>query len=135
MTLEGGCFCGAVRYKAEGEPVFKGQCHCRSCQHISGGAPNLFMLIPCDGFRYTAGTPKQFRRSDRAAPVTREFCADCGTHITTHRPGLDPIILKVGTLDDPSIFRGAKAALFVAEKQSFHCIPEGIPSFDGLPPM
>jgi hypothetical protein len=46
MRLEGGCYCGAVRYVAEGEPVLRAQCHCRACQHISGGAPNLFMLMP-----------------------------------------------------------------------------------------
>ncbi len=31
MEVEGGCYCGAVRYKASGEPLFKGQCHCREC--------------------------------------------------------------------------------------------------------
>jgi hypothetical protein len=28
MRAEGHCYCGALRYRAEGEPVFKGQCHC-----------------------------------------------------------------------------------------------------------
>ena len=40
MRLEGGCYCGAVRYVAEGKPVLRAQCHCRACQHIAGGAPN-----------------------------------------------------------------------------------------------
>src|SRR5579871_2086401 len=83
MALEGGCYCGAVRYQAEGKPQLKAQCHCRECQYITGGSPNMFLLMPPDGFRYTKGAPKQFTRSDIENPVTREFCAECGTHLAT----------------------------------------------------
>ena len=55
MKFEGGCYCGKIRYLAEGEPRLKAQCHCRECQYISGGAPNMFMLIAPQGFRYTSG--------------------------------------------------------------------------------
>ncbi len=87
MKLEGGCYCGKVRYVAEGEPMMKAQCHCRECQYITGGSPNMFLLMPPDGFSYTKGTPKQFARSDLERAVTREFCAECGTHVATRRPG------------------------------------------------
>ncbi len=113
--------------------MLKAQCHCRACQHISGGAPNLFMLMPVDGFRYTKGTPKQFRRADLDNAVTREFCAECGTHILSRRPGLHAIVLKIGTLDDPASSYTPKMAIFTSEKQPFHLIAEGVPSFDGLP--
>lgn len=133
MTLEGGCYCGALRYRAEGEPMFKAQCHCRPCQSYSGGAPNLFMLMPSAGFTWTRGQPKTFTRTDVEGAVTREFCAECGTGITTRRPGLPAVVLKIGTLDDPSQFRGPKAAIFTIDKQAFHHIPEGIPQFERLP--
>src|SRR6218665_1758715 len=85
MKLEGGCYCGKLRYEAEGKPLLKAQCHCRECQYISGGGPNLFMLMPPEGFRYTKGEPKQFRRADLDNAVKRDFCAECGTHILTRR--------------------------------------------------
>ena len=133
MRLEGGCYCGAVRYAAEGKPGLKAQCHCRECQYFSGGAPNMFMLMPREGFVYTKGTPQSFTRSDLDQPVTREFCGRCGTHLTTRRPGLDQVILKIGTLDEPSQFGGPKAAIYTIDKQPFHLIPEGLPSFERLP--
>ena len=134
MKLEGGCYCGEVRYVAEGTPMLKAQCHCRACQHISGGAPNMFMLMPPDGFHYTKGRPKQFKRKDLENAVTREFCAECGTHMVTLRPGLPAVVLKVGTLDDPALFGEPKMAIFTEDRQVFHYIPEEMPVFEKLPP-
>ncbi len=134
MKFEGGCYCRKVRYVAEGEPRLKAQCHCRECQYISGGAPNMFMLMPPVGFRYVSGAPKTFARDDLEQPVTREFCENCGTHLTTRRPGLRMVILKVGTLDDPRLFGGPQMAIYVAGKQPFHVIAEGLPTFERLPP-
>ena len=133
MQLEGGCYCGQVRYVAEGDPMMKAQCHCRECQYISGGAPHMFLLMPPDGFSYTQGTPRQFKRGDLEQPVIREFCADCGTHLITKRPGLPAVILKVGTLDDPALFGGPQMAIFTVDKQAFHQSPDGLPTFERMP--
>ncbi len=132
MKLEGGCYCGALRYVAEGEPMMKAQCHCRECQYITGGSPNVFIAMPVDSFAYTKGTPKQFTRSDLERPVTREFCANCGTHVAT-RPQRPVVVIKVGTLDDPSLFGGPDLAIFTVDKQSFHHIPDGLPAFERRP--
>jgi len=134
MKLEGGCYCGSLRYAAEGKAMMKAQCHCRECQYISGGAPNFFMVLPAEGFAYTKGVPKQFTRNDlEDKAVTREFCADCGTHILTRKPGLAAVILKVGTLDDPAGAFTPKMAIYTVDKQPFHLIAEGLPAFERLP--
>ena len=132
-NLQGGCYCGAIRYELSAKPTFKAQCHCRACQHISGGGPNYFMAIPEDGFTYTNGAPSEFTRNDIEAPVTREFCGICGTHMVTRRPGMAAAIVKIGTLDDPARFRGPRAAIYMAQAQDFHVVAEGIPCFDDVP--
>jgi hypothetical protein len=134
MKVEGGCYCGRVRYQAVGEPMLRAQCHCRPCQYFSGGAANMFMLMPPEGFEYTSGAPRQFARDDLERAVTREFCGDCGTHLLNRRPGLRAIILKAGTFDDPSLFGMAQMAINTRDKQAFNCIEEGLPTFEELPP-
>ena len=133
MKLEGGCYCGALRYIAEGEAVMKAQCHCRECQYISGGSPNMFLLMPADGFSYTKGAPKQFTRTDLERAVTREFCSECGTHLITRLPDRPLVVVKAGTLDDPALFGTPQMAIYTIDKQPFHVIPDGLPTFERLP--
>jgi len=134
MKVEGGCYCGALRYEAEGDPLFKGQCHCRECQYISGGSPNLVMGMAESGFRWTKGAPKVFQRSDLESPVTREFCGECGTHITSKPPSMaGAALIKVGTLDDPSVFGGPQMVIYTIDRQAFHLVPEGVPTFERVP--
>jgi hypothetical protein len=133
MKLEGGCYCGSVRYVCEGEPAMKAQCHCRECQYITGGGPNFFMLMPGEGFRWSKGAPQGFARDDLERPVTREFCAKCGTHLVSRPFGMTGVIIKVGTLDDPARFEGPQMAIFTVDKQPFHVIADGLPAFERLP--
>jgi len=64
--------------------------------------------------------------------VTREFCADCGTHMITRPVGFPFVVVKVGTLDDPTVFT-PNMAIYTVDKQPFHVIPEGMPAFERLP--
>ncbi|MFT4613322.1 MAG: hypothetical protein ACI9NT_000460 [Bacteroidia bacterium] len=134
MKITGGCYCGNVRYEAEGEPLMRGLCLCRECQYISGGGANVALAMPASGFRYIKGEPKSFARSDLESPVKREFCPDCGTSLASLPPTLaDMVILKVGTLDDPSVFGAPDLAFFAVDRQSFHYLPEDLPTYDHFP--
>ena len=92
----------------------------------------MFLAMPPDGFKYTKGSPKQFTRKDLEKPVTREFCGECGTHVVT-RPQRPLVVIKVGTLDDPSLFGSPQVAIYTIDKQPFHHVPEGMPAFERLP--
>lgn len=133
MTQTGGCYCGEVRYETDAVQ-FKGQCHCQECQYISGGAPNMFMVVPSASFRYTKGSPKTFARQDIDSPGAREFCGTCGTHLTSRPPGGAPIVIvKIGTLDNPAAWGGPNAALWVSEAPPYHHIPQGVATFPKFP--
>ena len=133
MKFSGRCYCGEVHYEAEGDPMLRLQCHCRECQYISGGSPNVSIVMPDAGFKYTKGAPKTFTRSDLPSPVTREFCANCGTHLVSRTPNVPGAsIIKVGTMDDPSVFE-PDMAIFTIDTQPFHTLPEGKPAFERAP--
>lgn len=133
VQATGGCYCGALRYTVDGVPVMKAQCHCRPCQYITGGGPNYFFIVPNEAYEYTNGAPQRFARSDLDQPRTREFCATCGTHMTTRLPHLPLTVVKVGTLDDPNLF-APEFAIHCAEIADFHVVPEGMAAFETLPP-
>ena len=61
MKIEGGCYCGEIRYLADGEPQASIQCHCRECQYITGGNPNVIMIMPLQSFKSLKGKPKEFK--------------------------------------------------------------------------
>ncbi|MEL6103389.1 MAG: GFA family protein [Pseudomonadota bacterium] len=133
--MQGGCYCGAVRYEVTGQPVMKGQCHCRECQYISGGGPNYFMTVPSDGFVITKGAIAEFERDDIPNPRLRQFCPKCGTHLTTVIREMGFTVVKVGTLDHPAEdYRAPAVAIYLKDAQPFHLVPEGKPTFDALPP-
>jgi hypothetical protein len=134
MKFTGGCYCGHVRYEAEGDPIIRGQCHCRECQYISGGSANVMIAMPRSGFHYTSGEPESFQRSDLENGVVREFCGNCGTSLTSNPPGMaEVVIIKVGTMDDPAEFGEPEMAFYCVDKQKFHYLPEGMTTFDRFP--
>ncbi len=134
MAIEGGCYCGSLRYRADGDPQFKGQCHCRECQFVSGGGPNYCMGLAEAGFEYTLGSPKLFSRSDLDDPVTREFCGECGTPLTWEGDAggdLGPIFeIHLSTFDDPNVLVPTAHA-FYSERISWFDIADKLPRFEG----
>ena len=42
------------------------------------------------------------------------------------------MLIKVGTMDDPSMFT-PDMAIFTVDQQSFQHVPDGMPSFERMP--
>ena len=103
LPLEGGCLCGAVRYRISAEPHHAGYCHCRMCQRSAGAPVVAWLTGPSDGFAWISGEPAVYRSSPKAE---RLFCPRCGTQLVFREPA-DPDRLDVtlASLDDPAAVR------------------------------
>ena len=133
MILTGGCYCKELRYSSLGNITASIQCHCRECLYFTGGNANTSIIVPIETFKFSKGTPKSYERHDIKNPVIRLFCKTCGTVIGTKSPRrLNSINLKVGTLDNPSIFK-PETAIFTDDKQDFHHIADHVDQFAKRP--
>lgn len=97
MSWSGGCQCGAVRFRVEGELGEASICHCRMCQKAMGGFFGPFVAVPAAELVWTRGARKRFQSSNK---VHRGFCSDCGTPLTFEF-GKGHISLAIGAFDNP----------------------------------
>ena len=118
-TFEGGCACGAVRYRLSSRPMFVNCCHCTECQRQISSAFAINALIETDRIQVLSGEPTPIRvptESGRPHDIYR--CPSCQTALWSDYGGRPWVrFVRVGTLDDPSalppdahIFTRSKAA-------------------------
>ncbi|MGI9389964.1 MAG: GFA family protein [Boseongicola sp.] len=124
---EGGCLCGAVRYRVQGPLRGVVNCHCSMCQRLHGNfGPHSkaqkanITITKSDGLVW-------YRTSDVAR---RGFCRDCGSGLFWEPFELDATGIIAGTLDAPT---GLKTIghIFVGEMSDFHNISDDLPQFEG----
>jgi hypothetical protein len=101
-SIEGGCFCKAVRYRLAGMPSGSMICHCQSCRRVIGAPVVAWLSVAKRDLQMLTGVPTTFATSP---PVCRSFCANCGTPLFyTHASEPDLIDVATCTLDDPNAF-------------------------------
>lgn len=99
MSLSGGCQCGGVRFRIEGDPGRASICWCRMCQKAFGGPFGALVTVNVVDLTWTRGERAMFQSSDI---VSRGFCATCGTPLTFEYSD-EKIDLAVFAFDDPSV--------------------------------
>jgi hypothetical protein len=133
--IVGGCLCGAVRYRAEAEPVLIAACHCTACQRNTGAPFSVNLAVPAGSVVVQGDALATYEdRSGASGKVfERSFCGRCGSPILGKGeayPGLE--FLKVGTLDEPS-WAAPGAHIWCAEKQPWDVVAAGAQCFEGNP--
>ena len=98
--MDGGCHCGAIRYRLAGDFANHTLCHCSDCRRASGAPMVGWIMMAREGVALLQGSPQIYASSEHAR---RHFCAACGTGLfytnDTMLPGL--IDVQSATLDDP----------------------------------
>ena len=122
MTHEGGCLCGGVRWKAQGDPVNVRCCHCRLCQKATG-APFWARALYAQDAVAIEGHIEQFPSSDH---VWRVFCRDCGSRLFSRRSDGSLIGVALASFDDPNAY-GPTEHIFVASRVDWLKLDDGLP--------
>ena len=99
VLREGGCLCGAVRYRVEGEPEASGLCHCETCRRTASAPVLPFAMFSRARLGISRGTPREYRFSPG---VRRMFCGTCGSPLFYESAGApEHIDVMSCSLDDP----------------------------------
>jgi hypothetical protein len=131
VAREGGCDCGAVRYRVVGEPIFTNNCHCRNCQQQTGGTSVVNAFFEAERITLLQGTLCDFGViAGSGGPHIIHRCKRCGSALWSAYPRLGELGLglRVGTLDDYGAFR-PDAVIFTESAMPWVAFPEGIPAF------
>lgn len=100
--VEGGCFCGAIRYRVEGQPSNSMICHCQTCRRVAASPAVAWVTFEKKCFVILKGGPTPFHSSQ---PVRRTFCASCGTALTyEHQDHAATMDVTTCSLDEPGAF-------------------------------
>lgn len=126
---EGGCLCGAVRYRIAEPARFSSMCHCRSCRLATGAPAAAFVGVERGQYEELRGNPRVFISSPG---VRRGFCAACGTSLTYEGdawPG--EIHIYTATLDDPAAFPPT-AHTYTVDRIAWFDPDDGLPRLAGF---
>jgi hypothetical protein len=124
MIREGGCLCGAVRFKCEGEPINVRICHCRKCQKAMG-SPFFARALFDQSALTVEGDTASYASS---AAIDRVFCKKCGTRLFAWRTKAHTAGIALAAFDDRHAFAPTEH-IWVTEKMNWVRLDDGLPQY------
>jgi hypothetical protein len=128
---EGGCSCGAVRYRLASEPLFVHCCHCLNCQRQTGSAFVINLLIETDRLEVLKGEPQpvEVARGDEDSAQRIFRCPSCQIAVFSEYGWTELRFVRGGTLDDPSTVT-PDVHIYTRSKVPWVTLPDDTPAFD-----
>ena len=130
VAREGGCACGAVRYRLTSDPLITHCCHCLNCQRQTGSAFVINLLIEADRVELLAGVPEPVdvpRDDGSKQRISR--CPTCQVAVYSDYGRPEVLFVRAGTLDQPSSVT-PDVHIFTKSKLSWVTLPESVPAFE-----
>ena len=133
MDFQGGCLCGAVRYKGDAVKG-GGHCHCVDCRKTSGTSHCTHMFM-AEGDFHVTGEVKFFTSpTDSGNQVNRGFCPNCGSAVYSTNSGMPGMVfVRASSLDDPEVFQ-PQMVVYASRAPSWSQVDPKLPAFDKMPP-
>jgi hypothetical protein len=122
MIREGGCLCGAMRFKAVGDPVNVRVCHCRNCQKAMG-SPFFARALFDQSALTVEGETGRYPSSEA---LDRVFCKVCGTRLFAWRKIGTMAGVALAAFDDRNAFTPTDH-MWVSEKMAWVKLEDGLP--------
>jgi len=131
--IEGGCRCGAIRYRLATGPVAARQCWCRDCQYWACGNASVNLIVPRAALQ-VEGTPLHYESvADSGHHMRRSFCGTCGSALFSEaRENLDYLVVRAGSLDLPGQF-APQAVIWTDSAPAWAVIDAALPAFSRQP--
>jgi len=125
--LEGGCHCGAVRYRVQGNAAYTVFCHCTDCRRTSGAPMVAWVGFPGKDITILSGEPARYASSDVAE---RRFCSHCGTPLFYKHHKSEIVDITIASLDDPETSR-PEFHVFTRSRLSWIRLNDGLTRYPG----
>ena len=130
VLREGGCACGAVRYRLTSDPLFIHCCHCLNCQRQTGSAFVINLLIEADRVELLAGEPLAVDVPRDDGSTQRIFrCPTCQVAVYSRYGRPEVLFVRGGTLDQPSSVT-PDVHIYTRSKLSWIRLPDSVPAFE-----
>lgn len=127
---EGGCLCGAVRYRAKGQALRTLVCHCHFCQKMTGSTSYAESMFPIDAVDFTGELRVYDHKSETSGKAVQvHFCPRCGTTVTlTFERWPDYRAISRGTFDNPD-WAAIGSHIWTESAQTGVILPAGVDCF------
>ncbi|MEW5421772.1 GFA family protein [Amorphus sp. 3PC139-8] len=128
---DGGCRCGAVRFRTTGPEIITMACHCTGCQRMTASAFSLSALFARSAFELLQG---ETVIGGQHGVHRHHHCGHCLSWLYTLPDGLDEFINLRATMFDDTEWIAPFVETCTSEKLAWVTTPARF-SFEQFPPM